>query len=357
MKTNSSINACFVGCGRIAKKHFDCFYSKNIAGLNLKTVCDIEPQKFDKFDFDSDLIKASKITEIISDSSIDLAVIMTESGNHYKHAKIFVERGIDVLIEKPVTLKLTDAYKLRDLASRNNSKIYVVKQNRYNKAVKFAKRIIKEEKLGRLNLGTVRVRWCRRQDYYDQAPWRGTWKQDGGVISNQAIHHIDLLQWFMGPVRSVSAFSNTFGVNIEAEDSIVGAINFESGAIGSIEATTSIRPINVEGSVSLIGQNGYIEIGGHAANEIGKINFSNMEENLEAIKNENTADVDDVYGDGHEQVYREILSDRLGAPNSAVQIDEAIKSLKIIHMMYKSTEQNRIVHASELSDGSEKLGI
>ena len=285
----------------------------------------------------------------------DLGVVLTESGNHFIHAKRLLMSGLDVLIEKPITLRMDHAKELACLAKSLSKKIYVVKQNRFNNPILQARKAFEDGRLGNLQIGTVRVRWCRPQSYYDQADWRGTWEMDGGVIANQASHHIDLLQWFMGPVESVSAFSARFGVDIDTEDTVVATLKFASGALGTIEATTSVRPRNLEGSLSLLGSKGSIEIGGFAVNELSKFELSSGE-NLEFLNEPPKNDTSDVYGSGHIAVYREILKDRQGIPNDSVAAEESLKSLELIHMIYKSIEENRTVSSNETDTSSCLLG-
>ena len=157
-------------------------------------------------------------------------------------------------------------------------RLFVVKQNRFNVPVVKAREALEAGRFGKLVLGTVRVRWCRDQSYYDQDAWRGTWAQDGGVLANQASHHVDMLGWFMGPVESVHARSARALVDIEAEDTAVATLKFRNGALGIIEATGATRPKDLEGSLSVLGEGGTVEIGGFAVNEIRHWNFVELAE-------------------------------------------------------------------------------
>lgn len=354
MKTNAKLNVCLIGCGRISNKHIEAIKSLSHSGVKLVGACDTQVEKLSQFSDQADVYTTANMFDDNLLIGTDLVVIATESGMHYEHAKFFVEKGIDVLIEKPATLRLTHTRELLDLAKLRDQKIYVVKQNRFNPAVQFAKSVVENCKIGKINLGTVRVRWCRTQDYYDQASWRGTWAMDGGVISNQAIHHIDLLQYFLGDVRKVRAYDATYGSELEAEDSLVSILEFTSGAIATVEATTAVRPRNVEGSLSLIGSSGLLEIGGFAANEI--VRYEAQDDAQPFAVSEKQDSTNDVYGAGHMQVYREILGDRAGTSSNAVELEEAKKSLEIIHMMYKSIETEADVDYASLGTGSIRLG-
>ena len=355
MKTKRPvINAYVLGCGRISKKHFNAISDLRSYGANLVTVCDLDLEKTK--DLDADINKTSDFNLPDPFEGCDLGVILTESGKHFEHANVMLDNGLDLLIEKPAVLRMDHVWALEKKAKILGRKVYVVKQNRYNEPVQKARKIFEAGDLGTLNIGTVRVRWCREQTYYDQADWRGTWELDGGVVANQAIHHIDLLQWFMGPVKSVFARSNNFGVqSIEVEDTLCAVIEFESGALGTIEATTAVRPNNLEGSLSLIGSKGAIEIAGHAVNEMRFIPGENTP-NLQKVDDKNMHLVNDVYGSGHAQVYREIIKDRLGHKNSAVTLGESAKSLEFIHMLYKSIESQAPVQYSNENNSSQFLG-
>lgn len=358
MKTKSLINAALIGCGRIAKKHVDALRSLESQGVNIVGFCDLEVEKCSKFLLD----QSEKVSDDFCEENFlegcDLAVVLTESGNHYNHARTLLQNGVDVLIEKPVTLQLEHAEDLRTIEEQTKKKIYVVKQNRFNEPVQRAKEFVEFGYLGKPQIGTIRVRWCRPQEYYDQAKWRGTWHLDGGVISNQASHHIDLLRWFMGPVKSVYAIERKFSAHIEAEDTIIATLEFESGAVGTIEATTSTRPKNLEGSFSIQGDKGSFEVSGFAVNEMRYL-FSEHGDFHDLTSNnkfENNMDTTDVYGSSHKAVYGEILKDRMGLDNASVTIEEAIKSLELIHLIYKSVELQRPVSVEEPVVSSERLG-
>lgn len=357
LKNNNIINAVIVGCGRIAKKHFDAINLIANDTVKILAVSDLNIDKCATLVGDRvDIIQSTNFKAKTILNECNLGIILSESGNHFQHAAEFLKRSIDVLIEKPVTLKLEDADELERIALANNCKVYVVKQNRYNPPIVLARRAFENGDLGSLNIGTIRVRWCRKQDYYDQASWRGTWAMDGGVIANQASHHVDLLRWFFGPVKSLKAYASTYGVEIETENTVVAVIEFETGALGTLEATTCTRPRNLEGSLSLIGSKGSIEVGGFAVNEL--INFDTRNDDfLTNSKKEMPQDTNDVYGSGHVKVYEEIVKDRCGLDNTAVMLAEAKNSLELIHMIYKSIEENRTVYSSEKDLRSMKLGL
>jgi len=343
MRTNTLINVAFIGCGRISKKHHEAIMELTGQGVHLTSVADLDTERCKPYAHDTAIKVSKDFTAEGFFEGCDLAVISTESGNHFEHAKYALETGLDVLIEKPVTLKLEDAEELRSIAMQFDRKIYVVKQNRFNEPIITARKFVERGFLGRPQISSVQVRWCRPQGYYDLADWRGTWAMDGGVISNQASHHVDLMRWFMGPLKSVQALERRFGVAIETEDTVLALIEFESGAVGTLEATTSTRPRNLEGSFSMQGSIGAFEVGGFAVNEMRYLESSAHDFiSTESKKNSELAnDTSDVYGSGHVAIYREIVKDRLGHENNAVTIDDAIETLKVIHMLYRSIETGK----------------
>jgi len=239
-----------------------------------------------------------------------------------------------------MAVTIDDVDSMIEACQQNNCKLFVVKQNRFNNAIVELKDLLLNKKLGEIFLGTIRVRWSRDQKYYDQDSWRGTWKMDGGVLTNQASHHIDLLEWLIGPVDSVFAKSKTALVDIETEDTAVVILNFKNGALGVIEATTATRPKDLEGSVSVLGSKGTIVIGGFAVNKIETWNIVGEEnENIEHL-NENPKD---VYGFGHIKYYKHVVDVLNGDTKILVDGFQGRKSIEIINAIYESIETEKEV--------------
>lgn len=344
MKTSGVLNVLLVGCGRIVSKHIAAIQSCGVGNIQIVGVVDIDLAKAKRY---ADLLSVPyyrAVADLNDSLNIDLAVVMTDSGAHFSVTCELLSKGFDVLVEKPMALTLEHASEMVDLAKKLSRNLFVVKQNRFNDAVQKVRSLVLEKKLGQLNSAAVCVRWCRDQKYYDQAPWRGTWLDDGGVIANQAIHHIDLLVWLMGDVECVSAFDANLMSEFEAEDTICAIIKFKSGAVGVIEATTAARPNNIEGSLSLLGSAGYAKIGGHAVNELTSLITNEASPELALRENNGIQDTTDVYGDGHQAIYREIIKFLRGSKNSAVLGDDGIESLRLIHMIYRSVECDKTIY-------------
>jgi predicted dehydrogenase len=273
----------------------------------------------------------------------DVVVILTESGRHAEHAIALAPYGKHIVVEKPMALTLSGADEMIRACDRHGVRLFVVKQNRFNVPVVKLRQALEEGRFGKLVLGTVRVRWCRRQDYYDQDPWRGTWALDGGVLTNQASHHVDLLEWMMGEVESVYALTRTALVKIEAEDTAVVAMKFKSGALGLIEATTATRPVDLEGSISILGEKGTVEIGGFAVNEMKIWRFENARPDDDEVLRKYSVNPPNVYGFGHQAYYQHVVDCIDRREPHLVDGLEGRRSLELISAIYESVETGREV--------------
>ena len=335
-----------VGCGRIAQKHAKLLGERRIEGAGLAAVCDVLPEASralgEKYGvpFFSDY--HAMMREI--GHGIDVVSILTESGHHARDCTALAPYGKHIVVEKPMALTVSDADDMIRICDEAGIKLFVVKQNRYNLPVVKLMEALRAGRFGKIVMGTVRVRWCRPQSYYDQAAWRGTWALDGGVFSNQASHHVDLLEWCLGEPVSVIAKSRTALANIEAEDTGAAIITFRSGAIGIVEATTAARPKDTEGSLSVLGENGLVEIGGFAVNKMRTWNFATAEPGDEEVLAKYWEDPPDVYGFGHATYLTDVVhSIERNAP-SLVDGLEGRKSLELISAIYESIESGREVH-------------
>jgi predicted dehydrogenase len=237
-----------------------------------------------------------------------------------------------------MALTLVDADRMIAACDQFNVKLFVVKQNRFNVPVLKLREALDAGRFGKLVLGTVRVRWCRPQSYYDQANWRGTWAMDGGVLANQASHHVDLLEWMMGEVDSVYAVATTALVDIEAEDTAVVTLRFRNGALGIIEATTAARPKDLEGSLSVLGELGTVEIAGFAVNEMRTWNFTEEAPGDDEILENYSVNPPNVYGFGHQAYYEHVVDCILNERQHLVDGLEGRKSLELITAIYESIE-------------------
>jgi predicted dehydrogenase len=275
---------------------------------------------------------------------IDMVVVLTPTGVHAQHVINLARYQKNIVVEKPMALTLDDADAMIRACDENGCRLFVVKQNRFNVPVVKLREAVEAGRFGKYVLGTVRVRWCRHQQYYDQDAWRGTWAMDGGVLTNQASHHVDMLQWMIGDVESVFAKAATALANIEAEDTIIVTLKFRNGALGIIEATTAARPVNLEGSISLLGARGSVVIGGFAVNQMQTWVFEQPEEGDERVLEEYSVNPPNVYGFGHQAYYEHIVDCIENRKQHLVDGLEARKSLELINAIYESVETGREVY-------------
>ena len=340
----TNLRFALLGCGRISAKHAQAL-SKNVPGAELVAVCDLKPELAAKVATQYNVPWFTDFDAMINTmgTSIDVVNVLTPSGMHAKHAIQVAKSGKHVVVEKPMAMTLGDADAMIRACDENGVKLFVVKQNRYNIPVQKLREAIDEGRFGKMVMGTVRVRWCRRQDYYDQASWRGTWEQDGGVFANQASHHVDLLEWMMGDVESVQAMSATRLADIETEDTGVVILRFVNGALGVIEATTATRPVDIEGSISVLGEHGIVEIAGFAVNEMKIWNFADKRPTDVDVIERYRQNPPDVYGFGHVAYLQNVVeSIKIGKP-ALVGGLEGKKSLELITAIYESIETKKEV--------------
>ena len=332
-----------VGCGRIAKRHSELLGLEQINNANLSAVCDIDEEKAKKIANQFNIPYYTDMDVMMQNEDIDVVSVLTESGYHAKHVINLAKYGKHIVVEKPMALTLDDADAMIRACDENACKLFVVKQNRFNVPVVKLKKAMEQKRFGKLVLGTIRVRWSRNQNYYDQAWWRGRWDMDGGVLTNQASHHVDLLEYMMGDVESVFAKSTTALVDIEAEDTAIVTIKFKNGALGIIEATTAVRPKDLEGSISVLGETGTVEIGGFAVNKMLHWNFTHQQEGDDEVMEKFSVNPPNVYGFGHQAYYEHVVDSILNDKKHLVDGFEGRKSLELISAIYESIETGKEV--------------
>src|SRR3954454_22135412 len=327
-----------LGCGRIAKRHADLLGGGHIDRAGLIAVCDPVRARADALASKFGIPGDTSIDDFLARKDIDAVAVLTPSGMHPEHAIAVAKAGKHVVVEKPMALRLQDADEMMRACDLAGVKLFVVKQNRFNVPVVKAREALEAGRFGRLVLGTVRVRWCRDQSYYDQDAWRGTWAYDGGVLANQASHHIDMLEWFFGDVVSVHARAITALVKIEAEDTAIATLKFRNGALGIIEATTAVRPKDLEGSLSILGEKGTVEIAGFAVNRIRHWRFVQELPSDKDVVEKFSVNPPNVYGFGHQAYYQHVIDCLLNQRAALVDGLEGRKSLELITALYESIE-------------------
>ncbi|WKZ13844.1 MAG: Gfo/Idh/MocA family oxidoreductase [Gammaproteobacteria bacterium] len=337
------LSFALVGCGRIARRHAELLGRCQIAGARLAAVCDVIAEKARGMGEQFAVPWFTDFREMAEVVSPDVFVILTESGRHADHVIALASYRKHIVVEKPMALTLESADAMIRACDKFGIRLFVVKQNRFNLPVVKLREALEAGRFGKIILGTVRVRWCRRQDYYNQDKWRGTWALDGGVLTNQASHHVDLLEWMLGDVESVFAKSATALANIETEDTAVVLLKFRSGALGLIEATTATRPRDLEGSISILGEHGTVEIGGFAVNEMRTWAFDQETEDDSRVIENFSVNPPNVYGFGHQAYYEHVMDCLQNDREQLVDGLEGRRSLELISAIYESIETGREV--------------
>ena len=324
-----------VGCGRISRNHFDAI--AKIDGLSLSAVCDTEADRARAAGEQLGVPWFTSYDEMLRAAPSDAVAICTPSGLHPQHGILAARAGKHVISEKPMAITLSAADELVQACDQAGVHLFVVKQNRLNAPVQLLKRAIDKGRFGRIYLANCTVRWTRPQEYYDQAPWRGTWEFDGGAFMNQASHYVDLVQWLVGPVESVMAKTATLARRIEAEDTGVAVLRFRSGALGTLEVTMLTYPRNLEGSITILGEKGTAKIGGTAVNRVETWQFADYDDDDKLVESASTTPPN-VYGFGHEGYYRNVLSVLRGQARPDTDGRAGRKSLELILGIYESAK-------------------
>jgi UDP-N-acetyl-2-amino-2-deoxyglucuronate dehydrogenase len=198
-------------------------------------------------------------------------------------------------------------------------------------------------RFGRIYMVSVNVFWARPQSYYDSAEWRGTWEFDGGALMNQASHYVDLLDWLIGPVESVMAYTGTLARNIEVEDTAVAALKWRNGAMGSVNVTMLTYPKNLEGSITILGERGSVRVGGVAVNQIQHWEFDAPHEMDAGVADANYQTTS-VYGFGHPLYYDNVIRVLRGEAVAETDGREGLKSLELLIAMYLSARDGKRVN-------------
>ena len=336
-----------IGCGRIAPNHLEAAINNN---LDIVGLCDILDEHIDvlleKVGVEKNKYRRyTDYKEMLEKERPKLVAIATESGKHAQIALDCLDYGANVIIEKPIALSLKDADAIINKAKEKGLVVCANHQNRFNKSIQKIRSSIEAGDFGRLFYGTAHIRWNRGKDYYTQAPWRGTWAQDGGSLMNQCIHNIDLLRWMLGDdVIEVTAYTDNLNHDyIEAEDLGIALVKFKNGAYGIIEGTTDIYPKNLEETLYLFGEKGTVKAGGKSVNILEEWIFEGQEENAEKIKEEYSEMPKNIYGFGHTPLYKNVIEAINNNTKPLVDAEAGRRALELVLAIYKSAKEGRPV--------------
>jgi predicted dehydrogenase len=341
-----SIKYAIIGCGRISPNHIAAAIENN---LEVVAICDIDESKMggviNNFNLPTDTKKYIDYKVMLQAEKPELVAICTESGKHGQIALDCIEAGANLIIEKPIALSLEEADMIIERANEKNLKVSACHQNRFNKSVQKIREAVEENRFGRLLYGTAHIRWNRGEEYYKQAPWRGTWEQDGGALMNQCIHNIDLLRWMMGNeiVEVVGMTDNLIHGFIDAEDFGMALVRFSNGSYGIIEGTTNIYPKNLEETLYIFGEKGTVKAGGKSVNLIEEWQFADNWDNPEEVKMQYHENPPNVYGFGHNPLYADVIDAIKNKREPYVTAVDGRNALELVLAIYKSAAEGKRV--------------
>ncbi len=342
------MNYALIGCGRIATNHVKAVLNNN---LKFVAACDIEPDNIEsllaKHDLNNDtsIERYTDYKEMIEEHpELELVAIATSSGAHAEIALYCIDHGINVIIEKPMAMSMADAEEIIKRSEEKGVKVSACHQNRFNVAVQQMRNALEAGRFGKLSHGSIHVRWNRGKQYYEQAPWRGTWAEDGGCLMNQCIHGIDLLRWMMGD-DVVSVYGVTRQQQhdyLEVEDIGMAVVTFANGAVATIEGTTNVYPQNLEETLFLFGEKGTVKLGGKSTNNIDVWDFADETEADEKNKGLEEA-TSNVYGNGHTSLYADVIDAIKNDRKPYVDAVAGRNALEMILSIYKSVKTGEVV--------------
>jgi UDP-N-acetyl-2-amino-2-deoxyglucuronate dehydrogenase len=340
--TDRKVRFALAGCGRIAVNHFEAI-ARHAANAELVAVCDTDPQALQAACLRTGAAGFDHYGEMLAETQADCVVLATPSGLHPSQATEAAQAGFHVMTEKPMATRWADGLAMVKACDEAGVRLFVVKQNRRNRTLQLLRQAIDGRRFGRIHMVTINVFWSRPQSYYDSSAWRGTWEFDGGAFMNQASHYVDLLDWLIGPVESVMAYTGTLARAIEVEDTGVAAIKWRNGAMGSINVTMLAHPKNFEGSITILGENGTVRVGGVAVNQIEHWEFADSHP-MDAQLDEASYQTTSVYGFGHPLYYDNVIATLRGAAEPETDGREGLKSLELLIAMYRSARDGKRVN-------------
>lgn len=337
-----------IGCGRIATNHVKAVVLNN---LEFVAACDLEMNNIEsllaKHDLQNDtgIAKYTDYKKMIEEHpELELIAIATSSGAHAEIALYCIDHGINVIIEKPMAMNMKDAEEIIKRSNEKNVKVCACHQNRFNLAVQQVRKAVEDGRFGNISHGSIHVRWNRGKDYYTQAPWRGTWAEDGGCLMNQCIHSIDMLRWMMGD-DVISIYGQTRQQQhdyLEAEDVGLAIVTFANGAIATIEGTTNVYPQNLEEILYMFGDRGTIKLGGKSMNNIDVWEFADEKEGDSETRDLKEATIN-VYGNGHTPLYADMIEAIENDRKPYIDAVAGRNALEMILGIYKSMKTGETV--------------
>ncbi|WP_112179546.1 MULTISPECIES: Gfo/Idh/MocA family protein [Paraliobacillus] len=338
------LNAGLIGCGFISEKHVQIL-SQLKDKFHLIAVADSDLGRADKIKALLPTNKEEKTVALFTDyqallelGEIDVVIITTPSGLHSTMIKQALSKGKHVIVEKPFVLSLKDANEIIALSEACNRQVLVCHQLRYRPIFQKTKALIEQNQFGKLYTASASVQINRPKEYYQQASWRGTWEDDGGMLLNQGLHVADLLLWFMGDIQSIYGKTKNFASWKETEDVAVGTIQFKNDVPGTISANALTQPKNIGYALHVVSENGTVAFSGPALNQVERFYLEN-----ESISEK---EVREIAMDHEDRLYMyKDFYQALTNPEHTATIDvyEAKKVLEFIFGLYYSDKLNKEV--------------
>ncbi len=339
--TDRRIRFALAGCGRISANHFAAM-ERHAERAELVDICDPDAAALRAATEKTGAAGHRSLTEMLAATSADAVILTTPSGLHSAQAIQVAAARRHVVTEKPMATRWQDGVDMVRACDEAGVRLFVVKQNRRNATLQMLKRAVEQKRFGRIHMVNINVFWTRPQAYYDSAPWRGTWEFDGGTFMNQASHYVDLLDWLIGPIESLHAYTGTLARDIESEDTGVISVKWRSGALGSLNATVLAYPKNFEGSITILGEKGTARVGGVAVNEIKHWEFADKRPEDEQVETASYATTS-VYGFGHPPYYDNVINVLRGEAEPETDGREGLRSLEVLIASYLSARDGRRV--------------
>ncbi len=327
------IRISIVGCGRISKKHFGSI-EEHQDKIELVSICDVKQDVLSAHEAQYKVKGYLDLAQMLENEDLDLVAICTPSGIHADQTEMCAKYGVNIMTEKPMATRWDDGIRMVQACDDAAVRLFVIKQNRRNPTLQLLKRAVTENRFGKIHMVHLNVFWTRPQEYYDQAPWRGTWEFDGGAFMNQASHYVDLLEWLIGPIDKVQAMMSTTR-DIEVEDTGVLNVKWRNGALGSMSVTMLTYPKNLEGSITVLGEKGTVRVGGVAVNDIQHWEFDEPKDYDDEVKEANYQTTS-VYGFGHPLYYNNVIEVLRGKAEPETDGREGLKSLEVLIAAYIS---------------------
>lgn len=332
------MNFAIIGCGFIAKKHAKAI--QETEGTKLVAICDKVPKNMDFFEQAYDAKPYVDVAEMFEKENIDVVCICTPTGLHATLAIQSAHAKKHIVLEKPMAMTLDEADQVIEACRMNQVKLSIVHPNRYRPVVQELRNIVDNQLLGKISHANAIVNWNRNQAYYDQSAWRGTKEFDGGALLNQAIHNLDLLLLFMGEVEEVYSMEATRLRNIKAEDVSNGVVRFTSGALGLVQASTTVYPQNFEESMTIFGEKGTVKIGGENAIYFKHLAIEGMTDLETSLLKQKIKD--DPWGvSGHQCIIEDMVTAIRNNTLPTVTGEDGRRSLELALAFYESAEKNQ----------------